>query len=262
MSPAQTLSGSVTVNSRFSRLGEIGRSWLLSVVTLKRRLPLARMPCSCMSFLHPLLAHANAACEQLLPDARPAVAATGLGMDGLDVHQQRIVAQVAALRVAGPANEVLVIPSHADLQHPALHRDRPHAPVALDEGVLHFDPFAKYAVAFLRNTLRRRLLKREAELCGASVQLLDDALAVLAFVLISTGVSVVHPESHRVVEQHRDLAGGGCYRFGLADARGQASVEGAQCGVRSADGCSGQAKMRSQAIAWSCACAPTAPCRR
>ena len=50
MSPAQTLSGSLTVNSRLSRLGAIGRSWLLSVVTLKRRLPLARMPCSCMSF--------------------------------------------------------------------------------------------------------------------------------------------------------------------------------------------------------------------
>ena len=37
MSPAQTLSGSATVNCRSSRLGAIGRSWLLSVVTLKRR---------------------------------------------------------------------------------------------------------------------------------------------------------------------------------------------------------------------------------
>lgn len=54
---------------------------------------------------------------------------------------------MAALRIAGLANEVLVISAHADSQHPALHRDRPHAPVALDEGVLHFEPFAKYAVA-------------------------------------------------------------------------------------------------------------------
>ncbi|MFT5934507.1 MAG: hypothetical protein ACI83N_001845, partial [Hydrogenophaga sp.] len=59
-------------------------------------------------------------------------------MDGLDAHQQRIVAEVAALATlanpAGTAKEVLVLASHADLQHPALHRDRPHAPVALDEG--------------------------------------------------------------------------------------------------------------------------------
>jgi hypothetical protein len=75
-------------------------------------------------------------------------------VDGLDAHQQRIVAEVAALATlanpAGTAKEVLVLASHADLQHPALHRDRPHAPVALDEGVLHFAAFAKYAVAFPR----------------------------------------------------------------------------------------------------------------
>ena len=45
MSPTQTLSGSLTVNSRFSTLGEIGRSRRLSVATLKRRLPRARMSC-------------------------------------------------------------------------------------------------------------------------------------------------------------------------------------------------------------------------
>lgn len=37
------------------------------------------------------------------------------GVDGLDMHQQRVIAQVAALRVAGPADEVLVVPGHADL---------------------------------------------------------------------------------------------------------------------------------------------------
>lgn len=42
--PTQTLSGLLPVNSRFSTLVEIGRSWRLSVVTLKRRFPLARMP--------------------------------------------------------------------------------------------------------------------------------------------------------------------------------------------------------------------------
>jgi hypothetical protein len=44
MSPAQALSGPAMLNSRLSKLGEIANVWLLSVVTLKRRLPLARMP--------------------------------------------------------------------------------------------------------------------------------------------------------------------------------------------------------------------------
>ena len=66
------------------------------------------------------------------------------------MHQQRVVAQMAPLCVAGPSNEGLVIPGDADFEHPALHRDRPDAPVALDEGVLHFASFAKFAVAFPR----------------------------------------------------------------------------------------------------------------
>ena len=44
VSPAQTLSGPVALNPRLGKLGEIANVWLLSVVTLKRRLPLARMP--------------------------------------------------------------------------------------------------------------------------------------------------------------------------------------------------------------------------
>src|ERR1039457_388379 len=38
----------------------------------------------------------------------------------------------------------------AHQQHPALHTDRPDQLVALNKGVLHFWPFAKYAVAFPR----------------------------------------------------------------------------------------------------------------
>jgi len=57
-------------------------------------------------------------------------------VDGLDVHQQRVVAQVAALIATGSAYKVFVVSGCTDLQNPALHRDGPHAPVALDEGVL------------------------------------------------------------------------------------------------------------------------------
>jgi len=102
------------------------------------------------ALLHPLLAHPDVARQQLLPDARPAVAAKAFGMDGFDVNWQRVIAQVAPLGAARPTNEMLVVPGHADLQHPALHRDRLHASVTLDEGVLQVEPFAKYAVAFPR----------------------------------------------------------------------------------------------------------------
>jgi hypothetical protein len=59
-------------------------------------------------------------------------------------------------------------------QHSALHRDRPHPPVKLDEGVLQADPFAKYAVAFPRmsrsiftrgNSARSRLIS----ICSALI---------------------------------------------------------------------------------------------
>ena len=39
---------------------------------------------------------------------------------------------------------------YAHTQHPALHTDRPDPPMAFNKGVLHFWPFAKYAVAFPR----------------------------------------------------------------------------------------------------------------
>ncbi len=102
------------------------------------------------ALLHPLLAHTETACQQLIPRAWPAVAASRFGVDGLDVHQQHVVAQMATLRSAGQTNEVRVVPSDAHSQHSALHRDRPHPAIALDEGVPHADHFAKYAVAFPR----------------------------------------------------------------------------------------------------------------
>ena len=88
-------------------------------------------------------------------------------MHGLDRHQKRLVAQVASLRIAGTAHQVRVVAGRADLEYPALHRDRPQAAVLLNEGVLQIDPLAKYAVAFPRmsrsiftraNSARSRLI--------------------------------------------------------------------------------------------------------
>ena len=80
--------------------------------------------------LHALLAHTNASGKQFLPGAWPAIAASRFGMDGLDVHQQCVIAQMAALNGAGQAHKVFVVPRHAHFQHPALHRDGPDAAVA------------------------------------------------------------------------------------------------------------------------------------
>jgi hypothetical protein len=53
------------------------------------------------------------------------------------------------------------------------------------------------------------------------MQLLNDAFEVLAFVVVSAGVAVVHAEAHGVVEQYSDLPGGRGYRLGLADTQGK-----------------------------------------
>ena len=66
--------------------------------------------------LHPLLDHRDAARYQFALDARPAVGATLLDVQGLDMHQQRLVAQVAPLRPAGTAYQMRVVAGRADLQ--------------------------------------------------------------------------------------------------------------------------------------------------
>jgi hypothetical protein len=53
---------------------------------------------------------------------------------------------------------VLEVAAGAHAQHVARHGNWPPLPVDGYPGVLHVDSLAKYAVAFLRNTLR--LLKR------------------------------------------------------------------------------------------------------
>jgi hypothetical protein len=84
-----------------------------------------------------------------------------------DVRQQRRVRQVPAMRDLLATSQVLMKAGHAYPQHPALHTNRPEMPMAFNEGILHFWPFAKYAVAFPRmsrsivtraNSARKRLI--------------------------------------------------------------------------------------------------------
>ena len=133
--------------------------------------------------LDPLLAHPDAPAHKLFPRPGPAVAAAGLGVDGLDVHQQRVIAEVAPLGRTSRPHKVLVVPSLAGLKNPALYRDWPNPAVPLDEGVLQLCTFAKYAVAFPRmsrsiftraSSARSRLIS----ICSALTTLLPAPLSL------------------------------------------------------------------------------------
>src|ERR1035438_10273399 len=123
--------------------------------------------------LYPLLAHAKALSPQLSPDPRPAVGSAIRRIHGADMHQQSLIPQMATRNHTPPANPVFMVTGHAHPQNSALHTDRPHPPVTLNKGVLHFWPFAKYAVAFPRmsrsiftraNSARKRLISICSEL--------------------------------------------------------------------------------------------------
>ena len=62
-------------------------------------------------FLHPLLAHRDTTRHQFVLSARPAAGAAGFGVQRLNMHQQRLVAQVLPLRIAGTAHQVRVYPA-------------------------------------------------------------------------------------------------------------------------------------------------------
>jgi len=162
--------------------------------------------------LNAFLANADAPGQQFLPGARPAVATASLGVDGLDMHQQRVVAQVAPLRSACATHEVLVESGHTHLKHPALHRNRPFTPVSLNEGVLHFAAFAKYAVAFPKmsrsiftraNPARSRLIS----ICSALTTFLSIPVSLPARLgLVQPCAIAEHlPDRHDVRPQRRGL---------------------------------------------------------
>src|ERR1700675_4697137 len=115
-----------------------------------------------------------------------------------------------------------------------------------DPGVLHSTSFAKYAVAFLRNT--RTLLQGEPELGSPTAKLLDDALPILLLVVVGARILILRTEAHRVVEQYGNLARGGGNSFGLANTRRQTPVEGAERTVGTPNGDRCQAQQRHRPI--------------
>ena len=77
--------------------------------------------------------------------------------------------------------------------------------------------------------------EREAEALRATLEVLDDALAIPRLVGGDARIGVRHAEAEGLVEEHRQLARRRRDRLGLADARGQASVERAEGRLRPSD---------------------------
>ncbi|WP_179966243.1 hypothetical protein [Massilia putida] len=79
-------------------------------------------------------------------------------------------------------------------------------------------------------------LQVETELRGASMELFDDAIAVLLLVVIRAWVAVIHAVTHGVIEQHGNLASGGSDGLGVTDTASKAPIKCAERGVATAYG--------------------------
>jgi|SRR5579863_4350061 len=64
------------------------------------------------------------------------------------MRHQRFASQMPPTGILPPLGSMLMKTWDVHTQYRALHADRPETPMTFDEGVLHFWPFAKYAVAF------------------------------------------------------------------------------------------------------------------
>src|SRR5437763_17189164 len=89
-------------------------------------------------FLHPLLAHANAALDQLPPNPRPPVGTAMFRIHRADMRQQRRIGQMPTPGDLPPPGAVLMKTGYAHSQHPALHTNRPEMPMTFNKGILHF----------------------------------------------------------------------------------------------------------------------------
>jgi hypothetical protein len=96
---------------------------------------------------HAVLATGDAAGAQLSRHAGAAVRAATLAMDRTDLDQQsRVGGGAATHSPIAPG----VVPGRRDIEDAAQRGDAVLVAMSLDEGVLHRDCLAKYAVAFLR----------------------------------------------------------------------------------------------------------------
>src|SRR5262249_41821344 len=89
---------------------------------------------------------------------------------------------------------------------------------------------ANQAAAFLRNSPVRRGAwdERETQMSSSPVEVLDHSLPVALFIVRGTRVDIGHAKAECLVEEDRELPGGGGHRLGLSRACSGATIEGAE----------------------------------
>jgi hypothetical protein len=86
-------------------------------------------------------------------------------------------------------------------QHPTHGPDRKDQPVLSNERIPHRDSLAKYAVAFLRNSLFvRKRGKGKAEGFGATLEVCEDAGSVALFICRGSGIMIAHAKPQGVIK--------------------------------------------------------------
>ncbi len=91
------------------------------------------------------------------------------------------------------------------------------------------------------NSRRRGLrLQCETELGRSTMKLFDDTLSVLLFIVVRTGVAVIHAKAHSVVKQYGDFTCRCGHCLGIPDARSKSSVECAEGGMSASNRRGGQ----------------------
>ncbi len=93
-----------------------------------------------------------------------------IDLDVGPIFEQRLRAKAEGAAQAPDAG--VAVPDADEIptrSHPALDPDRPDLPMTLHEGILHFWPFAKYAVAFPR--MSRSIFTRASSARGSRLDL-------------------------------------------------------------------------------------------
>ena len=154
--------------------------------------------------------------------------------------------------IGSPAQRVLQPGVKSTRVNPQKAAHRPHRKLQAMQGnerVLHFASLAKYAAAFLRNTVSNRYrCQLVAHGPGAALEIRNDAATMPFIVGRSAWIMIGHPKSQGIVEKDGNLAGLRRHGLLLNDAPCQPSVKRAEGGVTSSNRGGSQPQQRRGAV--------------
>lgn len=87
----------------------------------------------------------------------------------------------------------------------------------INETIAHFIFRAKKSDAFLRNSFHP--LQREAEFYGSAMEILDNSVTIVLFIVTGSAIHIGRTKAHRVVEMDGDFSRGSGDSFGLDNVR-------------------------------------------